>query len=202
MARILALAVTLGMTVWEASPVEACSCVVPSTERGGREMGLDMLSKQHGRLLCVVVAIVQVTSLAVTVACSSSGVSGPTSDIGSSSQLATALRAKSLSVTTLGQTSAGTNGYLSVGSTDLKVGDDLVKVFEYSNTRQADADASLIDSEGQFGPRLHIGWISAPNVYKHGQIIVLYLGCSNEIVEALNDLLGQAIARGPGCPNP
>ena len=165
-------------------------------------MGLDMLSEKHIRSLCVVVALVQVMSLAVTAACSSSPVSGPTSEIGSSNQLVTALRAKSLSVSTLGQTSAGTNGYLSVGSTDLKVGDDLVKVFEYSSARQADADASLIDSEGQFGPRLHIGWITAPNFYKHGQIIVLYLGCSNEIVEALTDLLGQAIARGPGCPNP
>ncbi len=161
-----------------------------------------MLSEKRIRPLCRVVAIVQVLSLAVTAACSSSRVNGPTSEIGNSSQLAAALRAKSLSVSTLGQTSAGTNGYLSVGSIDLKVGDDLVKVFEYSNTRQADADASLIDSEGQFGPRLHIGWISAPNFYKHGQIIVLYLGCSNEIVEILNDLMGQAIARGPGCTNP
>jgi len=33
MARFLALSVMFGMTVWEASPVEACSCVVPSTEQ-------------------------------------------------------------------------------------------------------------------------------------------------------------------------
>jgi hypothetical protein len=73
-----------------------------------------------------------------------------------------------LNVSTLGETSAGNNGYFSVGSKDLKVGDDLVKVFEYSTAREADAEARLISSEGQPDPRMAIARINAPNFYKHG----------------------------------
>jgi hypothetical protein len=154
------------------------------------------------RLLLLVVATLQVMTVATTAACAASQVSGPTSEVGTSNQLAASLRAKSLNVSVLGETSPGNNGYFSVASTDLKVGSDLVKVFEYRTAGEANAEASLISAEGQPNPRAAIGWISAPHFYKHGQIIVLYLGCANEVVEALNDLLGQAIARGPGCDNP
>jgi hypothetical protein len=35
--------------------------------------------------------------------------------------------------------------------------------------------------------------------YRQGRLIVLYVGCTGEIIETLNGLMGPAIARGPGC---
>ncbi len=139
----------------------------------------------------------QVMILSMAVACSSQ--SGPTSEIGTVEQLLAALRGKSLKFSVSGETSAVNNGYFSVSSTDVRVGNDLLKVFEYSTASQADAEARLISIDGQPNPRAAIGWISKPHFYKHGQIIVLYLGCTTETVKILDELLGSAVATGPGC---
>jgi len=62
-----------------------------------------------------------------------------------------------------------------------------------------DSDAALISPDGQPNPRAQVGWISAPHFYRQGRLIVLYVGCTGEIIETLNGLMGPAIARGPGC---
>ena len=42
--------------------------------------------------------------------------------------------------------------------------------------------------------------LSVPSeVGRQGRLIVLYVGCTGEIIETLNGLMGPAIARGPGC---
>lgn len=152
-------------------------------------------------MIVCVAATMQMMGLSATIACSSTQM-GPSSEVGTRDQLLAALRAKSLNVSVTGETSAATNRYFSVSSTDVIVGNDLLKVFQYSTADEATAEASLISSEGQPNPRTAIGWISKPHFYKHGQIIVLYLGCNTEVVKILNEVLGNAVASGPGCNNP
>jgi hypothetical protein len=149
----------------------------------------------------VILVLMHGVSLLATLACSSP-LTGPTSEIGTRNQLVSSLRAKSLNVSISGETSPSANGYFSVASTDLKVENDLLKVFEYGTAGEMEVDARLISSEGQPNPKAAIGWISKPHFYEHGQIIVLYIGCNNEIVLTLDELLGPPIARGPGCTNP
>ncbi len=152
----------------------------------------------EGSVRMMILALMQGISLSATLACSSPP-TGPTSEIGTRNQLVSSLRTKSLNVSISGETSPSANGYFSVASTDLRVENDLLKVFEYGTAREMDADARFVSSEGQPNPRAGIGWISKPHFYKHGQIIVLYIGCNKEIVEVLDELLGPAIARAPGC---
>jgi hypothetical protein len=121
------------------------------------------------------------------------------SEVGTVSQLVNALRAHGLKVSVGGETSPQKNGYFSVSSRDVLVGDALLKAFEYGTAVGADADAARISADGQPNPRAHIGWIGAPHFFKHGQLIVLYIGCAEPLLQALDDLIGPVIAKGPGC---
>lgn len=121
------------------------------------------------------------------------------SHVGTVDQLVNALRAKQLNVSVGGETSPQRNGYFSVSSRDVTVSGALLKAFEYETAGQADADAALISVDGQPNPTSQIGWISAPHYYKQGRLIVLYVGCAKNILQPLDELIGPAIAKGPGC---
>jgi hypothetical protein len=114
-------------------------------------------------------------------------------------ELVDAFRAKGLRVSLGGETSPRENRYFSVSSRDVMVGEARLKVFEYRAAGQADGDARLISNEGQPNPRTAIGWIAPPHFYKQGRLIVLYVGCADDILRVLDELLGAAVANGPGC---
>ena len=121
------------------------------------------------------------------------------SEVGTINQLVNAVRAKGLEVSLGPETSPQTNGYFRVSSRDVIVADARLKGFEYRTSGEADADAALISADGQPNPRAHIGWVSAPHFFKRGQLIVLYVGCADRILQTLEQLMGAAIAEGPGC---
>lgn len=122
-----------------------------------------------------------------------------TSVIGNVDQLVGSLRAQGRSVKMGDTTSPQRNGYFSVPSRDVLVGDERLKAFEYETASKADADAALISADGQPNPRAALGWIAAPHFYKEGQLIVLYVGCASDIITTLETMIGPAIATGPGC---
>ena len=121
------------------------------------------------------------------------------SHVGTVDQLVGSLRGQGQSVSVGDETSPQRNGYFSVPSRDVLVGGARLKAFEYDTATKASADAALISADGQPNPRAAIGWIAAPHFYKQGQLIVLYVGCANDIITTLENLLGPAIATGPGC---
>jgi hypothetical protein len=145
-----------------------------------------------------IVQVLAVGTLAVFATACASSVTVP-SDVGTVDQLVSSLRAQGLSVSLGDEASPQRNGYFSVSSRDVTVGDVRLKAFEYETATKADADAALITADGQPNPRAQVGWISAPTFYKQGQLIVLYVGCSADMMQTLNGLLGPASARGPGC---
>ena len=121
------------------------------------------------------------------------------SHVGTVDQLVGSLRGQGKSVSVGDETSPQRNGYFSVPSRDVLISGARLKAFEYDTADKASADAALISAEGQPNPRAAIGWIAAPHFYKQGQLIVLYVGCSNDIITTLETLIGPAIATGPGC---
>lgn len=114
-------------------------------------------------------------------------------------RLVSSLRAKGVTVATRGETSHERNGYFSVSSKDLEAGGALLKAFEYDSEAKADADARLIGVNGQPNPNATIDWIASPHFFRQGPLIVIYFGCSADILLILTDLLGISIARGSGC---
>ena len=121
------------------------------------------------------------------------------SEVGTIEQLVNALRAKGLEVSVRGETSPQRNGYFSVPSRDVMAGEALLKAFEYGTASKADADAALVNHEGQPNPRAAIDWISGPHFFKQGRLIVLYVGCAEQVLTTLADLMGPLMASGPGC---
>jgi hypothetical protein len=114
-------------------------------------------------------------------------------------RLVSSLRAKGITVEMRGETSHQRNGYFSVSSKDLEAGGALLKAFEYDSEAKADADARQIGANGQPNPTAVLDWIAAPHFFKQGPLIVVYFGCSANILLILTDLLGVSIARGSGC---
>ena len=78
----------------------------------------------------------------------------------------------------------------------LQVNSGPVNVFVYSSPERAAAQAREITHDAQPNSRIHVSWISTPRFYHQGAIIVLYLGCKQDILDALQATVGAPIATG------
>lgn len=75
-----------------------------------------------------------------------------------------------------------------------------LSAFEYPSADAATADAARVSADGQPNPLAQITWVSTPRFYRQGALIVLYVGCTAEIVQALDGTLGPAFVVGaPPC---
>jgi hypothetical protein len=108
-----------------------------------------------------------------------------------------ALRNQGLTVTLAGQISPSVNGFFTVPAEQVRVNDSQVNAFVYSNADAAAAEAALISKDGQPSPAVRVSWVSTPRFYRQDAMIVLYVGCAAEIVNALQKTVGPPIAVGP-----
>lgn len=107
-----------------------------------------------------------------------------------------ALRQEGLTVTVAGQISPSVNGFFSVPAEQLRVNDSHVNAFVYQSADAAAAEAALISNDGQPSPTARVSWVSTPRFYRQDAMIVLYVGCATEIVQALQATMGAPIAVG------
>ncbi len=88
-----------------------------------------------------------------------------------------------------------------------------VETFEFASAEAADAAAegvsatgssiSRVDSETGMGVASSILWYVPPHFYKAGKLIVLYVGCDSDVIDALQETMGPQFAGGAGvsqCP--
>jgi hypothetical protein len=120
---------------------------------------------------------------------------GPTSSA-ALDRFVQALRQQGLTVTLAGEISPEVNRFFSVPAHQVRVNNGQVSAFVYENAQTAAAEAALISEDGQPSPSARITWISTPRFYRQGALIVLYVGCAAEIVEALQVTVGTPIAVG------
>jgi hypothetical protein len=88
------------------------------------------------------------------------------------------------------------NGFFSVPARQVRVNAEQIRAFEYPSAEAAAAEARLISEDGQPSPTARITWVSTPRFYRQGSMIVLYVGCSTEILQALEATLGAPIVVG------
>lgn len=69
----------------------------------------------------------------------------------------------------------------------------LVQVFEFSDEDTREQASSRITSEGQPYPNIIIEWEDQPYFWAKGQIIVLYVGKDQMVMDRLSQVLGDAI---------
>lgn len=106
------------------------------------------------------------------------------------------LRQQGLTVSVGGQISPQDNRFFSVPAQQIRVNDAQVNAFVYPSAQLAAADAALISEDGQPSPTARISWVSTPRFYRKDALIVLYVGCGQEIVQALAATVGTPIVVG------
>ena len=125
------------------------------------------------------------------------------SQSGTVEQLVMALRQQGLRVSLGGVMPPETHRIFSVSAQQLLVNDPPVNpfeahvnVFEYPSAEAAAREAALVSADGQLRPNAMITWVSTPRFYRHNQLIVLYVGCAPEIIQALQATIGRPFVTG------
>ena len=145
------------------------------------------------RVLVAVSLVVQ--CLLLTVSCADHNPVGPTSSA-TLDQFVQALGQQGLSVSLGVQISPSANGFFSVPAQQVRVNDTQVNAFVYASPQDAATEAAAISADGQPSPTARVTWVSTPRFYRQGALIALYVGCSAEIVQALEVTVGPPIAVG------
>lgn len=138
-------------------------------------------------------ALCAAACVSMLVSCGSSP-NGPSSS--ALNEFVDALRARGVSVTVAEELSPSANGYFSVPARVLKVNSGQINVFEYSSPERAAAQAREITHDAQPSDKFHVTWISTARFYHKDSLIVLYLGCTQQILDALHAIIGAPIATG------
>ena len=87
-----------------------------------------------------------------------------------------------------------TQPFFSVQGKVITVNGSDVQVFEYENATAADTEATLVSSDGSSVGTSMISWVAPPHFYKAGNLIVLYVGESEPVRDALEGVLGPQFA--------
>jgi predicted secreted protein len=112
-------------------------------------------------------------------------------------QFVQGLRQQGLSVSLAGEISSEDNRFFSVPAHKVRVNAAQVNAFVYQSAEIAAAEAVLISRDGQPSPTTRVTWVSTPHFYRQGALIVLYVGCAADIVQALHATVGAPLAVGP-----
>lgn len=148
------------------------------------------------RYLFSIIGLFLVAGLAVGCIRTSAG-GGPVTDFVS---LVDSLRAAGATVEPAGEVS---QPFFSVEGQVITVNGEGVQVFEYDDAASADAKAALVSPDGisvgttEEGVLIQdtmITWIATPHFYQAGQLIVLYVGDSTAVIDALEEVLGPQFA--------
>lgn len=84
--------------------------------------------------------------------------------------------------------------FLKGSLTAIKTGTDIISVYEYKDNQQMETDSKTISSDGSRVGNAIVDWTNLPHFYKSGNILVIYVGNNNEMIEALKKLLGKQFA--------
>jgi hypothetical protein len=84
--------------------------------------------------------------------------------------------------------------FFSVKGRMIKVHSEDVQVFEYSTASAADAEAALVSPDGRGVGRTKLHWVGPPHFYKKEKVLVLYIGDNDQVLKALEAVLGPQFA--------
>ena len=141
------------------------------------------------RYLFSIVGLFLVAGLAVGCIRTSAG-GGSVTDLAS---LTDDLRAAGATVEPAGEVS---QPFFSVEGQVITVNGEDVQVFEYADAASADAEAALVSPDGSSVGTTMVLWIATPHFYRAGQLIVIYVGDSTAVTDALEAVLGPQFAGG------
>lgn len=95
-----------------------------------------------------------------------------------------------------GVISPNVNRFFSVPAHQIVIDSSRVSAFEYSSVEAAAGEAAMVSPDGQPNPVARITWVRTPRFYRQGRIIVLYVGCSTELIRALDEVMAAPFVIG------
>jgi hypothetical protein len=87
--------------------------------------------------------------------------------------------------------------FLEASGTELTVNGETIQVFEYASAETARRDAAQISDDGGTIGNTPVTWDGDPHFYREGRLLVLYVGNNPQLLNALEDILGNQIAGAP-----
>lgn len=129
---------------------------------------------------------------------------GPTGPSGTATvdQFVQTLQDRGLTVRREGTIVPNDNRFFTVGAQQLVIDGSRVSAFEYPSVKAAASEAALVTPDGQPNPVARFSWVSTPRFYRQERIIVLYVGCSADLIRTLDDVLAAPFVIGATqCPN-
>ena len=84
--------------------------------------------------------------------------------------------------------------FFSVKGRIIRLNGEDVQVFQFANTEAANVQAAAVSSTGSKIGTSSMSWLAPPHFYKREKLIVLYVGNSGNVIEALKSVLGQQFA--------
>ena len=76
----------------------------------------------------------------------------------------------------------------------IRIRSEDVQVFQYRDATATNAQAALISPNGTTVGTSKLQWIGPPHFYKHGTLLVLYVGNDAQVLQALESALGRQFA--------
>lgn len=148
------------------------------------------MQQRIAMLIVLVLALGIVTACGRGTAASPDAVShgGDVTDYGS---LVDALRAEGVTVEPAGTIS---QPFFSVEGQAITVNGEQVQAFEFADAAGADEAAQDISPDGSSVGTSMMTWVAPPHFYKTEKLIVLYVGENEEVLTALESVLGEQIA--------
>lgn len=84
--------------------------------------------------------------------------------------------------------------FFSVEGRILRVNGEDVQVFPYRDEASAQREASLVSADGGTIGTTAVAWMGPPHFYRKGLLIVLYVGNTASVKDALQSVLGPQFA--------
>ena len=86
--------------------------------------------------------------------------------------------------------------YFSVAGKVLYINGEELQVYEYPTPESAEAEAGSVSADGSTVGTAMVDWISTPHFFRSGNLIVVYVGENQSVIQALQSLLGTQFAGG------
>jgi hypothetical protein len=143
------------------------------------------------RRLTLALTLVAVAALSISCAASRDAGEPEFNSVGTYDELVAALRNSGSIVESLDPIS---QPFFEPDGQVVKVDGHEIQVFEFSNEGDLLSAGESISSDGSSVGTTMISWVEAPHFFRSGNLIVLYVGEVDAIVEALQAILGPQIA--------
>ncbi len=84
--------------------------------------------------------------------------------------------------------------FFSVKGRGISVNGENVQVFVYASESAAEAEAKLVSPDGGSVGTSMMSWMAPPHFYRKGELIALYVGREQAVIDALVAILGPQFA--------